>query len=492
VAFSFTSAASQEAGVDWYVAGSATARRDVMTDGHDDRGAEAPGHPPVPPPASPPPPGWHPGWPPPPTWGYPPGWEPVPERAPRRPGRLVALLAAVVLVGGAAGAGIGHLVWAAPSSVTAAARNNTPASRGNGHSPGGGYTFPFGPGGYSGNGSPGNSSPGNSSPGNGGSGTPREGAGGPSDVKGIAAKITPALVDVNTTFGYQGAAGAGTGIVLTSSGEILTNNHVVDGATRIRVTDLGNNKTYSASVVGYDPVHDMAVIQLKGASGLKTASLGDSAASKVGEPVVAVGNAGGKGGTPTSTGGSITALGQSIVANDDLDGTSEHLHGLIQVNADVIAGDSGGSLVDSSGQVIGMDTADEQQFSLKAPASRGYAIPINQALATAQAIEAGQGSADIHIGATAFLGVLISSVPQGSATKGAAVVRAVPGGPVAKAGVTGGDVITSLDGHRVTSSETLSRLMITHHPGDHVTLGWVTATGQARTGTITLASGPPA
>jgi len=490
-----------------------------MTDGHDNRGAEVPDYSPAPPPVSPVPPpepspvpppasppvsapssGWHPGWPPPPTWGYPPGWEPAPQSATprrprrlRRPWRLAALVAVVVLVGGIAGAGIGHLVWATPSSVTATARHNPPASRGNngtGQSPGGGYNFPFGPGGFSGNGNPGSS-------GNGG--TTREGAGGPSDVKGIAAKITPALVDVNTTFNYQGAAGAGTGIVLTSNGEVLTNNHVVDGATSISVTDLGNGRRYSASVVGYDPIHDMAVIQLKGASGLKAASLGDSAASKVGQPVVAVGNAGGKGGTPTSTGGSITGLSKSIDATDSLDGTSEHLHGLIQVNADVESGDSGGSLVNSSGQVIGMDTAAEHQFNLQAPASRGYAIPINQALATAHAIEAGQGSADIHVGATAFLGVLISSAQQGQGTqpgqgssaKGATIVRAVPGGPVAKAGLAAGDVITSLDGHSVTSSAQLSRLMITHHPGDHVTLGWMTASGHAHTSTVTLASGPP-
>jgi S1-C subfamily serine protease len=473
-----------------------------MTEGYDDRGAPGPGQPPVSPPVpvsgsdpASPSAGWRPGWPPPPTWGYPPGWEPAPEPPRRRPRRLTAVVAAVVLVGGAAGAGIGHLVWATPSSVTATARNNPPASRGNpgtGNSPGGGYTFPFGPGGFSGNGNSGN--------GNSGQPGTREGAGGPSDVKGIAAKITPALVDVNTTFNYQGAAGAGTGIVLTANGEVLTNNHVIDGATSISVTDLGNGRRYGASVVGYDPVHDMAVLQLKDASGLKTARLGDSAASKVGQPVVAVGNVGGKGGTPTSTGGSITALGQSIAPTDDLDGTTEHLHGLIQVNADVEAGDSGGSLVDSSGQVIGMDTASEQQFNLNAPASRGYAIPINQALATARAIEAGQGSTDVHIGAAAFLGVLISSGQpgqgqgqgHGSSAKGATVVRVVPGGPVAKAGLVGGDVITSLDGHSVTSSSALSRLMITHHPGDHVRIGWVSQSGQAHTSTVTLASGPPA
>src|ERR1700722_18674178 len=278
VAFSLASDHSQVAGVGWKLAGPASARRDYMTDGHDNRGADEPGYPPVSPPASPPV-GWHPGWPPPPTWGYPPGWEPPAEPPRRRPRRVPALLAAVVLVGGAAGAGIGHLVWASSSSVTATARNNPPASRGNpgtGNSPGGGYNFPFGPGGSSGNGTPGSGSSGRP-------GTSREGAGGPSDVKGIAAKITPALVDVNTTFNYQGAAGAGTGIVLTANGEILTNNHVVDGATSISVTDLGNGRHYSASVVGYDPVHDMAVLQLRNAAGLKTASLGGPADTKVGQ-----------------------------------------------------------------------------------------------------------------------------------------------------------------------------------------------------------------
>lgn len=463
----------------------------ALTDGHDNRGAEAPGYPPV----SSPPVGWYGGWPPPPTWGYPPGW--APEPAPRRTGRVAAIAAAVVLVSGVVGAGIGHLIWASPSSLTAAARNNQPASRGNpgggfpggfpggGSSPGNGGGFPFGPGGFSGNGSP-----------SGQPSTSREGAGGPSDVKSIAARITPALVDVNTTFSFQGAAGAGTGIVLTSNGEILTNNHVVDGATSIRVTDLGNGRRYSATVVGYDPVHDMAVLQLKNASGLTTAALGDSASSKVGQPVVAVGNAGGKGGTPTSTGGSITGLGQSVDPVDDLDGTTEHLHGLIQVNADVISGDSGGSLVDSSSQVIGMDTADAEGFSNQGTSSRGYAIPINQALATARAIEAGLGSTDVHIGPTAFLGVLItnklSQNGSGPATKGAALSGVVHGGAAARAGLTSGDVITSLDGQSVASSQGLSLLMITHHPGQSVRLGWVSPSGQDHISTITLGSGPPA
>ena len=157
----------------------------------------------------------------------------------------------------------------------------------------------------------------------------------------IAAKVSPALVDINSIFSYQSAQGAGTGIVLTSNGEILTNNHVIDGATKISVTDIGNGKTYNAAVVGYDSTHDIAVLQLQGASGLKTATLGDSSKAAVGESVVAIGNAGGTGGTPSNAGGSIVALNQSITASDSLDGASEQLSGLIQVNAGIQPGDSG-------------------------------------------------------------------------------------------------------------------------------------------------------
>jgi len=123
------------------------------------------------------------------------------------------------------------------------------------------------------------------------------------------------------------------------------------------VTDVGNNKTYTASVVGYDRTKDVAVLQLHNASGLTTATLGNSSNASVGEDVVGIGNAGGTGGTPSAVGGTVTALNQSITASDDGDGTSEQLSGLIETNADIQPGDSGGSLVNTSGDVIGMDTA---------------------------------------------------------------------------------------------------------------------------------------
>ncbi|WP_328328703.1 trypsin-like peptidase domain-containing protein [Kribbella sp. NBC_00382] len=173
----------------------------------------------------------------------------------------------------------------------------------------------------------------------------------------VAAKVTPGLVDINTVLGYQGARAAGTGIVLTSDGEILTNHHVIAGATEISVVDKGNGKTYTATVVGYDTAHDIAVLKLKDASGLETAKIGDSSKVKVGDQVVGIGNAGGKGGTPSYAAGAVTALDQAITATDESGTNPENLAGLIQTNANIQPGDSGGPLANSAGEVIGVDTA---------------------------------------------------------------------------------------------------------------------------------------
>jgi S1-C subfamily serine protease len=232
----------------------------------------------------------------------------------------------------------------------------------------------------------------------------------------IAARVDPALVDVVSTDGDQQAESAGTGIVLSSSGLILTNNHVIDGATSIKVTDIGNGKSYTAKVVGYDATHDVAVLQLQGASGLTVANLGNSSSVQTGDSVVALGNAGGKGGTPSVAAGQVTALNQSITASDELSGSSEQLSGMIETNANIQPGDSGGSLVNAYGQVIGIDTAASSSSSGSQGSSQdqsgqtqAFAIPINEAVSIAQQIEAGDASSTIHIGATAFLGLEISS-----------------------------------------------------------------------------------
>ena len=308
----------------------------------------------------------------------------------------------------------------------------------------------------------------------------------------IAAKVSPGLVDVVSTLGYQQAKGAGTGMVLTSSGEVLTNNHVIDGATSISVTDIGNGRTYSASVVGYDQHHDVAVLQLHGASGLQTVSLGNSSGAAVGERVVALGNAGGKGGAPSVVTGKIVGTGASIGAADQLAGTVEQLHGLIAHNAAIQPGDSGGPLVNRYGQVIGIDTAGGRSQSGQ---TQGFAIPINQAVATARQIAAGTSSATVHIGPTGLMGVQVMHASQAAANgvpagSGAAVSGVLPSSPAAAAGLAGGDVITSVNGQRVTSPEGLQSALEPHHPGDQITVGWTDQQGQAHSGTVTLITGP--
>jgi S1-C subfamily serine protease len=237
----------------------------------------------------------------------------------------------------------------------------------------------------------------------------------------IAAKVDPGLVDVVTTLGYQSGKAAGTGMVLTSTGEVLTNNHVIDGATSIKATDVGNGRTYTAKVVGYDKTHDLAVLQLQNASGLQTVTL-SSAGAQSGQKVVALGNALGKGGTPSVVSGRITGLSQSITASDQGAGDSEQLTGMISHNAPIQPGDSGGPLANTEGEVIGMNTAASDSSSSGSPsqssqaqtATQAFAIPITRASSIAGQIEAGTPSSTVHIGATAFLGVETSPSGTGS------------------------------------------------------------------------------
>ena len=348
----------------------------------------------------------------------------------------------------------------------------------------------------------------------------------------IAQRVDPALVDVVSTLGNQGASAAGTGIVLTSNGTVLTNNHVVRGATSIKVTDVGNGRTYTAKVVGYDASRDVAVIQLQNASGLTTASLGDSSSVQSGDSVTALGNAGGKGGTPSVATGTVTALNQGITASDEGSGAnSEQLTGLIETNADIQPGDSGGALVNSYGQVIGMNTAASSgtqfQSASSQSAMQAYAIPVDNAETIARQIEAGQGSSTVHIGATAFLGIEsdgsgsgnsggfgdgsgfggfgdgsgfggFGSQGDGSGTNGSGtssgvtIAGALSGSPAASAGLTAGDTITSVAGQTVSSATDIQQILVKYHPGDKVSISWVDQSGQTQTTTVTLASGPAA
>jgi S1-C subfamily serine protease len=316
----------------------------------------------------------------------------------------------------------------------------------------------------------------------------------------IVSKTDPAVVDIVSNLGDQGAESAGTGIVLTSNGEILTNNHVIDGATAIRVTDVGNGQTYTASVIGYDASHDVAVIKLANASGLKTATIGDSASVSTGDKVVAIGNAGGKGGLPSVATGQVTGLNKAINASDEGSGSTEHLTDMIRTNADIQPGDSGGPLLNTKGQVVGIDTAAQTgtfEASAQAQAEQAFSIPINRALRIASEITSGSETGTVHIGATAFLGVEVTSAGQGgfgsgSTTSGAQVAGVVPGGVAARAGITGGDTIVAVGGKTVASPTSLRDNLISRHPGDKVTITWLTQTGQRQSATVTLGSGPAA
>jgi S1-C subfamily serine protease len=320
----------------------------------------------------------------------------------------------------------------------------------------------------------------------------------PTKASRIAPRVDAGLVDINVTFGYQGARGAATGMVLTPTGEVLTNNHVIDGATAINVTDIGNGKTYSASVVGYDRSRDLAVLQLKDASGLATTPLGDSSSVAEGAAVTAFGNAGGTGGTPSQASGTVTALNKAITASDAGGGNPEHLSGLIQTDAAIQPGDSGGPLVNSAGQVVGMDAAAAVGYAFESTAGRGFAIPINDAIAISRQIEAGAGSSQVHIGPTGFLGIDVASPAtfrgrsSGSQTAGALLGGVLPGSPADRAGLAQGDLITSLDGHAIGSATVIPDLLVSHHPGDTVQIRWVDQSGQTHTASVRLASGPPA
>ena len=369
------------------------------------------------------------------------------------------------------------------------------------------------------------------------------GTGTSGSVQQVVNKVEPGLVVVDTTLQYSSEAGAGTGMVINPAGLVLTNNHVIAGSTKITATVVATGRTYPATVVGYDKTGDIALIRLQGAAGLKTVPVGNSAEVRTGEPVVALGNAEGQG-TIIPAGGQVTGLDKTITAADQ-GGTAstETLHGMIQTNANVVPGDSGGPLATTAGQVIGMDTAGNN-VSLAQQQPTGFAIPINTALAVARQIAAGHASSAITIGYPPFLGIFTSSgnspnpqvqaqqqevqngfgngfggfggfngygpgspattpacytsnadlaVPTSIApvSSGTLVDGTICGSPAASAGITGGSVITAVNGQPAGSPAHLTTILARYHPGDAVSLTWVNPAGRRVTSTVHLAAGPP-
>jgi S1-C subfamily serine protease len=389
------------------------------------------------------PPHWYPGSREPPLW-YPPGQGRRPAQAPRPPARayivILATLLVFYLVAVGIGVGIGYGVFRSTTSVT------TPPVT-----------------------------------------TPTTSPASSAKAAAVAAKVDPGLVDVDTVLSYQTAAGAGTGMVVTSSGEVFTNNHVIEDETSLHVTDVGNGKTYAATVVGYDVTADIAVLQLKGASNLNTVSFA-SGPAKIGQAVVAIGNAEGKGGAPTAVTGKINGVGKTITAENELSGTTEHLKGMIETSAPIAEGDSGGPLVNGAGRVLGMITAASSSFAFAHETSKGFAIPVGTAKAIGTAIKLAKPSATIHIGPTAFLGVEVTDVD----TTGAVVAAVLPGTAATAMGLDAGDTITAVDGHAIRDPTTLSNVLQLEKPGAIVPISWLDRFGQAHRASVTLRSGPPA
>jgi S1-C subfamily serine protease len=308
-------------------------------------------------------------------------------------------------------------------------------------------------------------------------------AGGAAAATPKAPSPTKGVVLVSTDLALQQASAAGTGIVLTRSGEVLTNNHVIAGATTIKVTVPATKRTYAADVVGYDVTDDVALLKLEGASNLATATMGNSANLKIGQVTRAVGNANGRGKLVVTT-GKILGLNRTITVQQD-DGSSASLSHLVMTSSRLVRGDSGGALLNASGRVIGLNAAGSTSTTPRV-AAPGFAVAINHALTITRQIEALRASPLVHIGETAFVGIGIDD-----SSGRVAVASVFPGSPAEAAGLAAGDVITSIDGTPISSRAGLRKILFGHHPGDQITVGYTDTAGNALTVTITLGTGPP-
>jgi S1-C subfamily serine protease len=306
----------------------------------------------------------------------------------------------------------------------------------------------------------------------------------------IAAEVAPAVAEITTTLaGGQGQA-AGTGMVISSSGEVITNNHVIENAGRIRVKIGDSGSSHSAKVLGYNVKEDIALLKVDGVSNLKTIATDTS--PSVGESVVALGNGGGRGATSDVASGSVTALGEAITVSD-LTGGGQRLTNLIRISAPLQPGDSGGPLIDADGEVIGVNTAASSGgFRVRSSTSEGYAVPIRTALTVADQIQSGSGGGDTHVGERAFIGVSIQNgggLRDGNSDSGPTVAGVQSGSPADRAGIEQGSVINSVAGKAVRSVDDIASALAPHHPGDKVDVSWTDSSGRRHTASVTLASG---
>jgi S1-C subfamily serine protease len=309
----------------------------------------------------------------------------------------------------------------------------------------------------------------------------------------IAKQSDSAIVDITTRL-TNGEA-AGTGIVLTSNGEILTNYHVIQGASSISVRISNSSESYAAKVIGTDPADDVALIKARGAKGLATLHTGDSSKLNVGDRVVAIGNALARPGPPTVTEGEVTALHRSITVHNDF-GDSDNLSNLLEIDAQLEPGNSGGPLFNAAGKVVGVNAAVEapRRFSTSST-SNGYAIPINDVMTIVRQIETGNSSGKVQVGPRGYLGVQIRNRQQfdgggGSGSNGVLIVAVAPNGAADSAGIVVGDVVVSIGGTQVGSTSEIAAVMRDKKPGQKVAVKWIDANGQQHTATVQLGVSP--
>lgn len=412
-----------------------------------------------------------------------------PTRPPHRARRLLATATAAAVVAGVGGVGagyaIGHGLPGRSTQTPSGGSTQSNASAGQ-DQVGGTTTVPgSGPWGWS-DGQGGITVPGD--PYGGTDGSPFSGQApdgqsqsGDTTSKASGSQLT-GLVRIVSTMKYDGAKAAGTGMVLTSDGEVVTNHHVVDGATSVKVKVMTTGRTYVAKVVGTDTRDDVAVLQLTGASGLSTVTP-DTDGVAVGDAVTAVGDANGTVNYLSAATGSVLAENQSITTQDAGSATGERLTGLMEISSDVISGDSGGATYDVDGRVVGMTTA----ASSGTTDVVGYAVPIAKVMRIANDLERGVTSARYAYGYPAFLGVAL-----GQDTTDATVQGVFKNTPAADAGLGAGDRITAIGENRVSTSAQLREAVAQLSPGTSVAISWTDTAGVSHTATVTLIDGPVA
>ena len=295
----------------------------------------------------------------------------------------------------------------------------------------------------------------------------------------VTAAMSAGVVLISADTGTGTAAG--TGMVIASSGRVLTNYHVVAGSESVSVTIADSGDTYSATVVGFDQARDVALLQLKGASGLATVTFDDDTLA-VGDTVSAVGNANG-GGSLVRASGSVTDLSQDLtVSSDSPWGSTEDLQGLIETTAGAVPGDSGGPMFDSEAEVVGITTAGSTRTRTS------YAVPITEALSVVSQIESGQEAGTVRIGPAGYLGIRVAE--SGRRSSGVTVTEVTADGPAAKAGMTSGSVLTRVGDTKITASTNVAQVIRGLEPGAQVTIAWIDPKGRSKSATVTLGTSP--